>query len=377
MVRNRLAELQEKSGVKAPDSAEEELKPLNKQDKKMSTSQEDFLNNLHAITSDIDNVHKNVKKIQTLQTRILQSVTADPKEKDELNDLNDATKKLANKIRQTLKIQQGKNEKSQEQDTTKLSARQQTDLRLRLTQVASQSKRFQEVWSEYNDSQLNFRKKTKANLVKQIKVTGQTDLSNDEIEQMIDDGKTDGLFGANTLDQTQQAKATFLALTERHGDIMKLEKQIEEVAELFKEIANLVDSQGEMVDNIYQNVLNSEINVEKGRENLAEAEKHQRSARKKKLICAILLIIVILIVLLVILSEFGAFSSSDTPDSTPTKVIIIYNNGTKTETTDSKIIETVADSKILEATDTKTNANDTKVIEAPDIPILVVPPSSG
>ena len=97
----------------------------------------------------------------------------------------DATKKLANKIRQTLKIQQGKNEKSQEQDTTKLSARQQTDLRLRLTQVASQSKRFQEVWEEYNDSQLNFRKKTKANLVKQMKVTGQTNLSNDEIEQMI------------------------------------------------------------------------------------------------------------------------------------------------------------------------------------------------
>ena len=97
----------------------------------------------------------------------------------------DATKKLANKIRQTLKIQQAKNEKSQEQDTTKLSARQQTDLRLRLTQVASQSKRFQEVWSEYNDSQLNFRKKTKANLVKQIKVTGQTNLSNEEIEQMI------------------------------------------------------------------------------------------------------------------------------------------------------------------------------------------------
>ena len=39
---------------------------------------------------------------------------------------------------------------------------------------------------------------------------------------MTDDGKTDGLFGANTLDQTQQAKATFLALTERHGDIMKV-----------------------------------------------------------------------------------------------------------------------------------------------------------
>ena len=88
MVRNRLAELQEKSGVKAPDSAEEEMKPLNKQDKKMSSSQEDFLKNLQDITSDIDNVNTNVKKIQTLQTRILQSVTDKPKEKEELNDLN-------------------------------------------------------------------------------------------------------------------------------------------------------------------------------------------------------------------------------------------------------------------------------------------------
>ena len=51
--------------------------------------------------------------------------------------------------------------------------------------MASQSKRFQEVWSEYNDSQLNFRKKTKEVLVKQAKITGQTNLSNDQIEQMI------------------------------------------------------------------------------------------------------------------------------------------------------------------------------------------------
>ena len=45
---------------------------------------------------------------------------------------------------------------------------------------------------------------------------------NSNYKNFTDDGKTDGLFGANTLDQTQQAKATFLALTERHGDIMKV-----------------------------------------------------------------------------------------------------------------------------------------------------------
>merc|ERR1712203_719489 len=99
MVRNRLAELQEKSGVKAPESTEEEeMKPLKKQDKKMSTSQEDFLNSLQSITSDIDTVQKNVSKIETLQTRILHAVSQKDveKEKQELNDLNDNTKRVAN-----------------------------------------------------------------------------------------------------------------------------------------------------------------------------------------------------------------------------------------------------------------------------------------
>ena len=83
----------------------------------------------------------------------------------------DSTKRLANKIREALKTQQDYNEKNKK-ETTNLTSRQQTDQRLRLTQVASQTKRFQEVWSKYNESQLEFRKKQKATLIKTAKVTG-------------------------------------------------------------------------------------------------------------------------------------------------------------------------------------------------------------
>ena len=88
MVRNRLAELQEKSGVKATDAGEEELKPLKKQDKAMSTSQEDFLNILQTITSDIDKIKEKGERIEKLQKKILHAVTPNPKEKDELNVLD-------------------------------------------------------------------------------------------------------------------------------------------------------------------------------------------------------------------------------------------------------------------------------------------------
>jgi len=316
-VRNRLAELQEKSGVKAPESTEEEeMKPLKKQDKKMSTSQEDFLNNLQSITSDIDTVQKNVLKIETLQTRILHAVSQKDveKEKEELNDLNDNTKRVANKIRESLKTQQDNNEKNKK-ETSKLSSREQTDQRLRITQVASQTKRFSEVWSSYNESQLEFRKKSKATLIKAAKITGITNLTDDKIEEMIDEGHTDGLFGGNLHATVQAEKDKLLALQSRHGEFMKLEKQIEEVAQLFKEIAVLVESQGEMVDNIYQNVLNAEVLVEKGKDNLEQAEKSQKSARKKKAICFAILFVVILIVFLVILAEFGAFSYSSSSNS--------------------------------------------------------------
>ena len=69
-----------------------------------------------------------------------------------------------------------------------------------------------------------------------------------------------------------------------------------------------------MVDNILQNVINAEIDVDKAKGELQQAEKSQASARKKKMILAIILIVVILIVLLVILSEFGAFYSSPEPE---------------------------------------------------------------
>jgi len=307
MVRNRLAEFQEKSGVKATDVEEEELKPLKKQDK--NPSQEDFLNILQTITSDIDKIKEKGERIEKLQKKILHAVTPNPKEKDELNELNDENKRLAKKIREALKIQQDKNDNTQAEES-KLTSRQQTDFRLRVTQVSSQTKRFQEIWTKYNESQLEFRKESKATLVKQAKITGKINLTNEEIEEKIDNGEITGYFGADTLGDIKSEQQKLVDLQVRHGEFMKLEKQIEEVAQLFQEIAALVNSQGEMVDNIYQNVINAEIDVDKAKGELQQAEKSQASARKKKMILAIVLIIVILIVLLVILSEFGAFYSS-------------------------------------------------------------------
>ena len=104
----------------------------------------------------------------------------------------------------------------------------------------------------------------------------------------------------------------------------QLEKQIEEVRDLFVDIGALVQSQGEMVDNILHNVTRAGIDVEQGKDHLNKAEEYQKSARKKKLILLAVLIVVVLIILLVILIEFGAFSSCTPTDYATPPPVYIY-----------------------------------------------------
>merc|ERR1712025_542296 len=114
------------------------------------------------------------------------------------------------------------------------------------------------------------------------------------------------------------------------SEIIKLEKSIREVHEMFLDVSNLVQMQGEMITRIEDHVNSAVIDVERGREDLGKAEKFKKAATKKKFILLAILVVVVLIILLVILSEFGAFSSSGSSE-TIIKHEYIYNfaNGSK------------------------------------------------
>ena len=99
---------------------------------------------------------------------------------------------------------------------------------------------------------------------------------------------------------------------------------------MFIELAGLVQEQGEMLDNIQANVEAAELDVEKGKKHLSDAEKSKNSARKKKIICFILLGLVLLITVLVILSEFGLFEGGS---SAPKVIYQTIPTTTSTTTT--------------------------------------------
>lgn len=92
-------------------------------------------------------------------------------------------------------------------------------------------------------------------------------------------------------------------LEQRELAVRQLEADIMDVNQIFKDLANLVHDQGEIVDSIESNVETSAIRVNEGTDQLMQAERYQNKSRKKKMIFMIIGVVVLAIIIIIIVHE--------------------------------------------------------------------------
>jgi len=187
------------------------------------------------------------------------------------------------------------------------SSKDRSEIHIRKVQINTHSQRFLEIWTEFNNLQVEYRDKVKKQLVTNIKITG-CKLNDDQIEDKIENG--DMTAFSSILEDTNKAKEDLMAIQNRHEALINLEKGILEIHSMFIEISNLVSYQGEVIGRIEDNIMDAEQQTGKAKDELSDAKKHQKSAMKMKMCLIGTGIIVGLILLIVILYEFGAFSGS-------------------------------------------------------------------
>ncbi|CAF1253430.1 unnamed protein product [Adineta steineri] len=95
------------------------------------------------------------------------------------------------------------------------------------------------------------------------------------------------------------------ALRERGDQLQQLERNIVEVNELFKDVHNLVHEQGEIIDNIENNIVAADNHVVTATGQLKQAVTYQSAARRKKIILILIAIIILVIIGLVLGLYFG------------------------------------------------------------------------
>ncbi|XP_023663101.1 syntaxin-1A-like isoform X4 [Paramormyrops kingsleyae] len=236
---------------------------------------DEFFEQVEEIRGFIETLSEKVEEVKRTHSAILASPNPDEKTKAELEELMTDIKKLANKVRSKLK--------SIEQTIEQQEAGTRTaDLRIRKTQHSTLSRKFVEVMSEYNATQSDYRERCKGRIQRQLEITGRN-TTNEELESMLESDNP-AIFTSGIIMDSSITEQAMSEIETRHTEIIKLENSIRELHDMFVDMAMLVESQGELVDNIEKNVLSTEEYVEKAKEDTKKAVKYQSKARRKMIL---------------------------------------------------------------------------------------------
>nr|QQY02456.1 syntaxin 1 [Cryptocotyle lingua] len=237
----------------------------------------DFFAQVEEIRNLIERVQALVEDVKNKHSDILSSPNQDETTKAQLEEAMAEIKMIAHKVRAKLKQMEMNIEYDENSD--KSSA----DLRIRKTQYSTISRNFIEVMTDYNKAQVAFRDACKNRIKRQMEIA-ERKISNEELEDMLESGNP-AIFTQEIMTDTQQAKQSLADIEARHQDIMKLEKSIKELHDMFMDMAMLVESQGEMIDRIEYNVEQAVDYIESAKADTKKAVKYQSSARKVGVKC--------------------------------------------------------------------------------------------
>ncbi|KAG8098446.1 hypothetical protein GUJ93_ZPchr0013g35053 [Zizania palustris] len=119
------------------------------------------------------------------------------------------------------------------------------------------------------------------------------------LDTLADTGEGERLLQRAIAEQGRgQVLGVVAEIQERHGAVADLERSLLELHQVFNDMAVLVAAQGEQLDDIESHVGRARSFVDRGREQLQVARKHQKSTRKWTCIAIIILLVLILVIVL-------------------------------------------------------------------------------
>ncbi|KAJ3218999.1 Syntaxin-1A [Clydaea vesicula] len=307
MVRDRLGDLQQGQAEKTPETPEEirkreksEQKEVKEQKKKKEkdlekgegggNANEEFFAEIAKIRDEVAIIKQDIDQIDKIHQQALNVISEkESNEKaDELEKMMDKTNKQSALIRNKLKQMDTVNK------TLAKDPKNANDVRIRLSQHGAVAKKFLDVMTEYKSIQTKYQEKYKQRMQRQFLIVKPT-ATQEEIQEVLENKEEAvPIFAQQVLSggQKTEAKRALKDIQDRHTDILRIEKSIMELQQLFMDMSVLVAAQGELLNAIDSHVANAVDETEAGITQLKGAVKLQKKTRKK--MCIIICCLVIL-----------------------------------------------------------------------------------
>ncbi|KAL7063138.1 hypothetical protein AAHC03_01517 [Spirometra sp. Aus1] len=246
-----------------------------------------FFNEVETLRNEVNEISNLVTEIKSRHSEILAAPNQDEKTKARVEEIMAEIKRRGGFVRTSLKQLEAS---IQQEEAANGDA---ADIRIKKTQHSTIARRFLTVMQDYSKAQTDYRDANKTRIPDRR-------ITDEELEDMLESGDPQ-IFTQSIMADTQQARQTLNEIEARHQDILRLEQSIRELRDMFQDLATLVDSQGETIDRIESNVLQTVDYVETAKTDFHHAVTYQKKSRKKKIIigCVVAAILLIIIISLI------------------------------------------------------------------------------
>lgn len=300
MPRNRLADL---NGI--PEAGEPEEAPIEEESEYEEEEDQgkDFMSSFFAevkiIRDAIQRIQENIDIVEHRHEDLLVAYSEEQTKKANkaLDETMSKITALANNVRIKLEKMNQENKRAEADSRMGLTA----DIRIRQSQHSTLSRKFVQVMTQYNDIQAANKRKYREAIKRQCLIVD-PDIDDSTVDNLLERGETADIFKGKRLDEAEKALSD---IRERHEDILRLERSLNELHDMFVDMSILVAEQGDMIDRIETSVAKSADYVDSARKKVKRAEELQAAARNKRWCCVCLVVTGIAIILIITLGVVG------------------------------------------------------------------------
>lgn len=267
--------------------------------KQYSSSNEDdfvqFMNEIQDINSQLDNYSNIINLIDNKQKNFLHGLDLN----DEDTDYD--SKQIENLVNEAQSLQLDLKNRIKNVQTQAVHSRDQT----KVDQAETCRKRFLDLIQDYRLVEARNKESTKEQAARQYQII-KPDATDEEIKAVVEDGSQQ--YFQQALMQSNrrgEARSVLNEVQVRHRELLKLEKTMAELTQLFHDMEELVIEQDQPIQQIEEQVGTAQHDIEQGVGHTNKAVKSAKSARKKKLWCFFICLLIVIILAVILGAYFG------------------------------------------------------------------------
>ena len=252
-------------------------------------------------------IEKKIRELVSIKSSIAEANKEEEQELSKkmnniINDIMEARGRM-NKI---IKDLESDINPPEEDDNQQKKVIDENELRTKKNLFNAMVKKYQRVIQKFQDEESEMKNIKETKLIRNAEIGLGRDLTKKEKEEIIEDPKMIEQIYENKLKGKAHVKLQNAVrdLEERHKDIKKLEKSIIELSNMINELNKLVQYQGEMIDNIVENVSKSKDYITKAEKELVAGKEKMKCKKNLKCTIAIIASIALLIIIIPIIVKF-------------------------------------------------------------------------